>query len=320
MKSPTEEAPKARRKFLLAIAWVLALIALMIIGELIMPARAQAPTPQSAGVPQQKIGTSQKIAFEVASVKPAHSENVRSQFHFTPDRFTATNLTTKDFIQFAYYAQDYQLSKGPEWINSARYDIDARVPDPIALELRKQTQLQQMDPIRFMLQSLLADRFKLKVSYASKEMPIYVLVVAKNGPKLTQSTITPANSGDSNLQGATPEGPHMGITGRGEITGNDVPLKLLADILSHQLGRQVLDKTGLTGNYDVRLKWSPDETQPPSGPDNNPTSTARAAPPPDSSRPSIFTALQEQLGLKLESQKGPVDVLVIEHIEEPSPN
>jgi uncharacterized protein (TIGR03435 family) len=257
-----------------------------------------------------------KMAFEVASVKSNHSGNDRSVFHYTSERLTATDMTTKDLIQLAYFAQDFQLPKGPEWINSARYDIDAKVPDPIAEKLRKLNQVQQADPIGLMLQSLLADRFKLKVRHVTKEMPVYALVVAKGGSRLTQTTVTPPDPSGSNPQGP----PRNGINGRGEITGNGMPVSGLAAILSHQLGRMVLDRTGLKGNYDLKLQWTPDEIQPLSVSDGSRTPTSPNSPPLDSSRPSIFTALQDQLGLRLESIKGPVDVLVIDHIEEPSPN
>jgi uncharacterized protein (TIGR03435 family) len=121
--------------------------------------------------------------------------------------------------------------------------------------------------------------------------------------------------------GGPPLKGRMMINGRGELTVNGVALARFADVLSRQIGHIVVDKTGLKGNYDFTLKWTPDEGQMPGGPGGGPGGPPRdAAPPPDASGPSIFTALQEQLGLKLESQKGPVDTLVIDHVERPSEN
>jgi len=274
---------------------------------------------QSGPLSTRSSTAGDKPSFEVASIKPNHSGSARSIFSFPPGstRFTATNLTTKDFIQFAYYLQEYQLSKGPNWIYSTRYDIDAKLPDATVGELQKLSQFQQMDQVRLMLQSLLADRFMLKVNRETKEVPVYILVVARDGPKLTETA--PISSDDANLNAqGPPRGPRVGITGRGQITGTGVPVSLFADILSRQLGRKVLDRTGIKGNYDFKLQWTPDESQPSSGAEGNPT--VPAAPASDSSEPAIFTAIQEQLGLKLQSQKGPVEILVIDRIEQPSEN
>jgi uncharacterized protein (TIGR03435 family) len=302
---------KSRKRLLLAAATLAALTVALTVDTL-TTARLYAQSPSD-----------ERIAFEVASIKPTRSESGRTSFQFVPGRFTATNCTLKDLIQFSYFVQDYQLPKGPDWINSARYDIDAKVPDSIADDLRKLTQIQQVDPSnpikQRLLQSLLADRFKLEIAYKKKAMPVYVLVVAKGGPKLAQTATTPGAPG-SNSQGAPPNRPRLGITGRGQITGTGVPVSALATILSRQLGREVLDKTGLKGTYDLKLQWTPDETQPLNLPERGQTSAPSSAAPSDSSGLSIFTALQEQLGLRLESKKGTVDTLVINHVEQPSPN
>jgi uncharacterized protein (TIGR03435 family) len=155
-----------------------------------------------------------------------------------------------------------------------------------------------------MLQSLLADRFKLKPHHETKQAPAYVLVLAKNGAKMKKEP-----------DDTTTEYTHSDRT---YITYHAAPINDLAARLTFLMGRPVLDKTGLTGKYDIALQWMPDSGQasmpgPDSGQQGN-------APPPDSSGPSIFTALQEQLGLKLESITAPVEHIVIDHVERPSEN
>jgi uncharacterized protein (TIGR03435 family) len=161
---------------------------------------------------------------------------------------------------------------------------------------------------RTMFQSILADRFKLVVHHETRELPIYVLSVAKGGPKFKEST-----PDDPAATGPRRRGMMMQ---RGKITATDAQVSMLVTILSRQLGRTIVDKTGLTGNYDFTLEFTPDEgaSAPPG------SGGAPPPPPPDSAAPSIFTALPEQLGLKLESTKGPVDVIVIDHIEKPAEN
>lgn len=173
-----------------------------------------------------------------------------------------------------------------------------------------------------MIQSLLADRFKLKVSHSTRELPVYALVVAKTGPKLHDAK--PGDTYPNGIKG--PDGRPVGGAGMmrmrpGQLIGQGFSIASLAGLLSQQLGRTVMDQTGLKGNYDFTLQWTSDQrpVAMPAGPVGV-SSGADGVPPSDSSGPSIFTALQEQLGLKLESTKGPVDIIVIDHIERPSEN
>jgi bla regulator protein BlaR1 len=232
--------------------------------------------------------------FEVASIKPA-DPSVRG-FRIQTDpggRYIATGVTVKFLIAQAYGVRDFQVSAAPGWTDSVRYDINAKGEDGI------QDKPGQMD---LMLQDLLADRFHLKLNRETKEMPIYALVAAKAGSKLKEST-----------KGEDERGMRMG---RGRVEAQSAPIAMLAIQLSQQLGRLVLDKTGLTGNYDFKLEWTPDlGQQQPGAKEIAGTETA----PPDSG-PTIFTALQEQLGLKLESTKGPVEMLVIDRVEKPTEN
>jgi uncharacterized protein (TIGR03435 family) len=320
MRSRSERPLKICRRFFSATACVAALVVPVVVAALAAPRLPAQSSSQALAGQSPPASDGNRPAFEVASIKPNRSGDSRPLIQLRAGRFVATGATARFLIQFAYDAQDFQLSGGPSWINSNKYDIDAKEEDSIAKELQTLTAFQHMDQIRLMLQSLLADRFKLQVRRDTKDVAVYALVVAKNGPKLTQAAVTPPATAAGNPQGPPPNGPRIGITGNGQVTATGVPVSLLAEILSHQLGRQVADHTGLKGNYDFKLQWTPDENQPLSSPDGAPTPTPSSAPPPDSSVPSLSTALQEQLGLRLESQKGPVTVFVIDHVEEPSPN
>jgi uncharacterized protein (TIGR03435 family) len=163
--------------------------------------------------------------------------------------------------------------------------------------------------MRERLRALLAERFQLTLHRETKEQSVYALVVAKGGPKLQQGQAKEATG---------PRGPMMRM-GRGELSGQGVELEMLTRTLSSQLGRTVIDRTGLKGNFDFKLTWTPDPGQS-AGPPGGLPAGADAPPPPDPNGPSVFTALQEQLGLRLESQKGPVEMLVIDRVEKPSEN
>jgi uncharacterized protein (TIGR03435 family) len=253
-------------------------------------------------------------AFEVASIKANHSGDRRMMMSTAPGgRVNVTNLTVKQLITMAYRIKDSQLSGGPGWIDSERYDISAKAEGPATPE-----------QLQVMMQTLLADRFKLSLRRETKEMPVYALVIAKDGPKLHENKEAEIEKQQAKPDGAKPGDPNAPPPkgqfmrmGRGLLSSQGAPLTVLADSLSRLLGRVVLDKTELTGLYDFELKWTPDESQGQmfKGPDG-----ADSAPPPDASGPTIFTALQEQLGLKLESQKGPVEVFVIDHVEKPTEN
>lgn len=213
-----------------------------------------------------------------------------------------TNVPLRNVITMAYGIRDFQLSGGPGWIGTDRYDITAKpervesvgaAADPMQMtdEQRKVRDEQWKTRVR----KLLAERFGLVVHTETREAPIYLLTVAKTGSKLKEVTPVPgANQGTSG--------------GRGRSQGMAAPVVLLTNTLSNILGRTVVDKTGLTGKYDYLLEWSPD------------VAAADATDAAAGSGPTIFTAVQEQLGLKLESSKGPVDTIVIDHVDRPSEN
>lgn len=239
--------------------------------------------------------------FEVASIKPAAPGAHGVRLQITPGGgFVGTNITVKFLIQQAYGVRDFQISGGPSWIGSEHYDINAKAEGT--------TSADQLKPV---IQALLADRFKLTIHRDTKELPMYTLVVAKGGPKLQESASPAGPPG--------PGGPGKGgmiRMGRGMINGQQMSMTMFATQLAQQLGRSVTDKTGLSGSYDLKLEWTPDESQSPFPRDP----AAEAAHPIDTNGPTIFTALQEQLGLKLESQKGPVEILIIDRIEKATEN
>jgi uncharacterized protein (TIGR03435 family) len=299
------------RKLLLAAVGVAAVAGPVVFGLLNIP-QGRAQSPQRTGAPSP--------SFEVVSIKPNRSEELRISIGFQPGRFIASGTTVKQLIALAYDVRDIQVSGGPSWVDSERYNIDAKEPDSVVEELPKLPPAERGEQLRLMVQSLLADRFKLKLRHESKEHPVYALVVAKNGPKLQEAK--PGDTYPNGMKGPDGVGrAGMMNMGPGQLTGQGLPMESLARLLSQQLGRTVLDQTGLKGNYDFTIQWTPDQSQPAmlKGPEGGKPATDNA-PPPESSGLSLFTAIQEQLGLKLESRKGPVEFLVIDHVEKPSEN
>jgi uncharacterized protein (TIGR03435 family) len=252
--------------------------------------------------------------FEVASVKPAKTGE-GSTILLTADGVTATRVTVKFLIKQAYGLEDDEISGAPGWLDSETYDVVAKVGSSDLAALDKLDEKQRLR----MLQPVLAERFQLKVHRAPKEIPVYALVIAKNGPKLHQ-----AKPGDTYADGIKgPDGkpggrPGMMMWSRGRLIAQGIPIASLLPPLTQQLERTVLDKTGLKGTYDITLQWTPEDDGPiVNGAEGGRQGSTSAA---DSSGASIFTAIQEQLGLKLESQKGQVEGLVIDHVERPSGN
>jgi uncharacterized protein (TIGR03435 family) len=267
---------------------------------------------------QQSPDAAPSYEYEVASIKPNKSGTNMVRLMFNPSGLSATNVTLGMLIRTAYGIEENQISGGPSWLKSEHYDVDAKMDSATADALHKLAEDQRRVATQHMLQALLADRFKLAVHHDSKELSIYALVVAKSGPKLQQAK--PGDTYPNGIKG--PDGIGRGGVmrmGRGQLTGQALPMSALARLLTGQLGRTVVDKTGLQGDYDFTLQWTPDESEGASfrGPDTGPQGSAPSA---DSSGPSLFTALQEQLGLKLESQNGPVETYVIDHAEKPSEN
>lgn len=253
--------------------------------------------------------------FEVASIKPNKSGSMMINMRMTPDGMIITGLPLHMLLRQAFGVPNDRLLGEPGWVNSARYDIDAKVDAADAPKLDKVPPQQRWA----MMLPLLEERFGLKFHRETRSVEVYALVLAKGGSKLKEAT--PGDTYANGLKGPNgPGGAGMMMMGRGELTAQAVPMERLVQTLSLQLGSSVVDKTGLVGKYDIHLQWTPDEGSgqmmgpPPGG------SMPGANAPPDETGPSLFTALQDQLGLKLEARKEPVDVIVIDHIEPPSPN
>ncbi len=271
------------------------------------------------GMRAQSPATAASPAFEAVSIKPSHDAPGVMIRMMPGGRFEAQNITLKFLLEEAYGLKESQISGAPAWAGTEHYDIQAKPEDSSADE--KLGPEERHARLLLMMQSMLADRFKLAVHHETKELPVYALVVGKNGPKFHEAAVKPDDPAPAEPPKPGGPMPRGGIwmKGRGDLTVNGASLDMFANVLSRQLGQLVVDKTGLKGNYDFTLKWTPDEGQGQmfKGAGEPPRD---AAPPPDASGPSIFTALQEQLGLKLESQKGPADTIVIDHVERPSEN
>lgn len=252
--------------------------------------------------------------FDVVSVKPNKSGSGAMRIMFNADGYSASNASPNMLIQMTYGTRQDLILGAPGWADSSRYDFDAKVAGSDLDILKKLTSEQR----RSMLLPALADRFKLKVHNETKQLPVFELVVAKGGSKLKEAT--PGDTYANGIKGTDGTG-HAGMMrmGPGQLTGQGVPIATLVNLLAQQLRQTVIDKTGLTGTYDLDLTWTPDPGSSPmfKGNDGAPP---RADSAPDSAGPSIFTAIQEQLGLKLQSVKGPVETLVVDHIEMPSEN
>jgi uncharacterized protein (TIGR03435 family) len=264
-----------------------------------MPSAAQVVAKPQTANPSAHLPT-----YDVASIKSGKSGD-GSTLLYRLDGFTATCLPLKFLIKEAYGIEEDQISGAPNWVSSEAYDIEAKVDGADAAELERLSN----DQRKLMLQSFLGDRFKLKIHWETRQLPILALVIAKNGPKLQEAKPDTYPNGIKGPDGK-PEG-HAGpmMWGRGRLTGQGIEIAALVPPLTQQLGRIVQDKTGIKGKYDVELRWTDDVAASPEG-----------GPPSDSSGPSIFTAIEEQLGLRLDSQRAPVDVLMIDHIEKPSEN
>jgi uncharacterized protein (TIGR03435 family) len=272
-------------------------------------------------------------AFEVASIKPNNSGDGRVFAQTQPGRMSMTNVTLKLLIRQAYQLQDFQITGGPGWMTSDHFDVIAKMPEGFQPTPGPPAPGAGPGPLQLMLRALLADRFKLTVHNETKESPIYALIVARSdgrlGPQLKKSetdcaAMFAAGRGRGRGPMPPPGPPQPGESipcgmriGPGNLVMGGSPLSQFANSLGMFSGRIVLDRTGLTGNYDINLTWTPDQMPRPAGDGPPPQINGVAV---DPNGPSLFTAVQEQLGLKLDSQRGPVEVLVIDRAEKPVEN
>ena len=227
------------------------------------------------------------------------------------DGLVYMNVTLESLLRDAYGVLDNQISGAPDWARSESYDIDAKMDSVTADALAKMNMRDRDRARQQMLQALLADRFMLTLHRETKELPVYSLVIAKGGFKLQPAP--PDKVYERGSRGSAGWS-HFG-TGGGKINGQAIPISMLTVSLTQMLGRMVIDKTMLTGVYDVTLQWATSDVG-----QGLVLDGTDGAPPSAPTGPTIFTALQEQLGLKLESAKGPVEIIVIDHVEKPSGN
>jgi uncharacterized protein (TIGR03435 family) len=263
------------------------------------------------------------VRFEVTSVKPNSTGRAGpTQTRFLPGgRFVATNIPVKLLIGQAYQLPYYRLLGGPPWLDSEAFDIEATANGDLSPRGGQR-------PLRTALQSLLADRYKLVAHAETRQLPAYALVLARDdrrlGPSLIRSERNDCAAILADVAARAPGGPPPpplpgnqappcgAFTGNGMMSLDSATLPRLTDFLSAELNRKVFDRTDLTGLFNVHLTWTPDPL--PAGP------LPPDVPPIDPNGPSIFTAVKEQLGLKLDPTTGPVDVLVIDRVERPTPN
>jgi len=263
-----------------------------------MAAHGQAPTPAPA--PQASAP-----AYDVVSIKQNKSGSGSMSISGEANSFKGTNLTLTNLLINSYDIRAELIYGLPAWTRSARFDIYAKIVNPDMEQMHKLTNEQR----RAMLLAVLKDRFHLQAHLETKTLPVFDLTVATGGPKFTGAT--GADTHAAMVKNGLTTGGSM-LVNNGELTANAVPLSSLTYSLSGEVGRTIIDKTGLTGKYDFELKWTP-EGAAASGADNGQTDDQNSA-------SSLFTALQEQLGLKLQSSKGPVETLVVDHVEMPSEN
>jgi uncharacterized protein (TIGR03435 family) len=283
-----------------ALAFVVAPVALGALAP--RPQAVPLPAPDRPEFVRPQAGQSaaaQGQRFEVASIRRGDPIVRRFFLGTVPGRFMATNMTARDVIAFAFDMRKEQISGGPAWIDSERFMIDAKPHDGVTIEGSA-----GMSNLRRMVQSLLEDRFKLTVHRDARIEPIYELVVANGGFRL--KPVEPRSTG--------PRG--IGTVGQGNVTGTAAHMSGLAGFLSGVLGRWVVDKTGLPDQYDFTLTYAPEPGQ-----TGSPVAPPFEAPAQaDPNRPSLFAALEEQLGLRLATNRGPVDIVVIDGVERPTAN
>jgi uncharacterized protein (TIGR03435 family) len=256
-----------------------------------MPAaRAQEATPQKP-LP----------VYDVVSIRPNNSLSGSTHMSTNPGILTFTNVTLKQMLSYAYEIREGLIDGLPSWAESAHFDVEAKVVDPDMAALKAMDRHQRAA----MVIPMLADRFGAKVHTETKQLPVYELVLIKGGPKFKEY-VPPA--GDPPARG-----PNMGAGSINihnfDMTATGIPMTSLCETLSRQVDKTVIDKTGLTGKYDLELKFTPDNAR-----------MNGAAVEPTDQAPDIYTALQEQLGLKLVASKGPVPTLVVDQIKQPTEN
>lgn len=244
--------------------------------------------------------------FDVVAIHQNKSGIMMSSMRTNGDALVVTNFTLTGLLMNAYGIRQDLMSGLPGWANSVHFDLNAKVSDPDVNAMKNLTREQR----GAMILALLQDRFHLRAHIEVKTLPVYDLVLAKGGSKLKENSGFPTPAPETPVPGNPPANMKPGSMwmSNSQMTAVGVPISNLSQSLAFRVQRNVIDKTGLTGKYDFTLKWRPTELE------------GKANANADDNSPDLFTALQEQLGLKLEPSKGPVDTLVIDHVEMPTEN
>ena len=267
------------------------------------PTHAQLPTISDVDAGTATPYTGPLPDWDVALVKPHPAEDRNMSWQMTDDGLSLVNLPLEQMLCSAWDLKPYQISGLSGWMNTARFDLTAKVSGPDVAPYKKLNTAQR----RQMLQNLLTDRFQLKTHLETKTLPTYDLVIDKSGSKLKPTTaLVPSSEEEAK---AHPDKYNKGTMtmGPGMFEATGVPVRALASQLANAVGKPVHDATGLTGSYDINLHFRPDDAGP---------ATDNAAP----DAPSVFSAVQEQLGLKLVPTKGPVETLVVDAAQKPEAN
>jgi uncharacterized protein (TIGR03435 family) len=295
------------------------LVCLLLLASCVMAqagaAAPQATNPSSPAAPAAPAAAPVALpAWDVSTVKPASPDARGSIFQITPDGLKITGVPLWMMVREAFGLENDRLFGGPPWAKTTAFDVEAKVSPEDAPKLKALT----IEQRRQMMVALLEARFGLKYHHEARDLPMYELVVAKGGVKMQASKPDPEGPDDSLGSEPAPARHMLMMHGRGHIESVGTGTSGLVRLLSAQLDRTVVDKTGLTGNYDFKLDWTPDDTASAMTKGGNPAPGDNAVSP--DAGPSLFTALEEQLGLKLVSTKGPVDVIVIDQLEQPTAN
>ncbi len=249
-----------------------------------MPEAAEKPKPMAADADP---------SFEVVTIKPSRREKLDKGFGMRGRRFTVVNDSVTDLVTLAYGFHLQQIAGAPSWAESEKFDIEGEADGE---------GVPNLDQWKLMLRKMLADRFHLAFHMEKKELSVYALTVAKTGMKMTKSLNQDGLAG-------------LGLRGLGSVVGRSANMGNFRNFMQgFVMDRPVLDQTGIEGRYDFQLDWTPDEFQ-------FSTLGVKAPPAPDSApHPDLYTAIQQQMGLKLEAVKAQADVMVVDRVEKPSEN
>jgi uncharacterized protein (TIGR03435 family) len=281
---------------------ILLSVGCLVLSSIALP---QKTAPKTLG-PSPAKSADKLPEFEVISVKQHRKKDDGWKYDYRDDGFFAVAMTLEDLVKEAFGVfEDDRFVGLPKWASGERYDVEAKVSGDDLIQMKKLT----LDQRRLMLQALLAERFQLLIHHGAKVLPVYALLLAKSGARMRASELNSIPPNTIKGMGGLVKRSRSGVL---EVERFD--MKDLASLLTWDLGRPVIDRTGLTGRYDFTLDWSPEEHS------GSSYDEQRNLLPDSPSGPSIFTALREQLGLRVEATKAPMDIVVIDHVEAPSAN